>query len=204
MALSALGGYFDESERKDGSEPISVAGYVFKPKSYEHFSRKRARMLASAGPAPTPYFHMTELYARDSDGIYAGWSVEQRAEVLRQAVDAVRKHTYCGVSVLLSQSEFEAVRRSTRRTRTAFKRPTCWRGSWRGCSRRAKEPYDDGVRADQAPSRQESIGEVSVVPSDRKHVAALFSRNRRRARTTSSWIWRSFFQHVCSNSEPVT
>jgi len=109
MALSALGGYFDESERKDGSEPISVAGYVFKPKSYEHFSRKRARMLASAGSAPTPYFHMTELYARDSDDIYAGWSVEQRAEVLRQAVDAVRKHTYCGVSVLLSQSEFEAV-----------------------------------------------------------------------------------------------
>lgn len=99
-----LAGYFDESERSEGSEPISVAGYIFKPKGYEHFARKWSRMLRS-GPTPTSHFHMTTLYARTEQ--YAGWSLEQRSEVLRQAVDAVRKHSYCGISVLFSQSEFE-------------------------------------------------------------------------------------------------
>ena len=100
-----LGGYFDESERSEKTEPICLAGYIFKPKGYQHFVRKWERMLKS-GPQPKPHFHMTELYARHSD-LYDGWSVEDRANVLAQAVDAVRKHTYCGISVLLSQSEFE-------------------------------------------------------------------------------------------------
>jgi hypothetical protein len=104
--VMTLAGYFDESERQEGSEPISIAGYVFRPKGYKHFNRKWARML-EAGPRPTTHFHMTNLYAADYE--YKGWSVEERAEVLRQAVDAVRKHTYFGVSVLFSQKEFEAM-----------------------------------------------------------------------------------------------
>jgi hypothetical protein len=102
-----LGGYLDESARLEGTEPISVAGYIFRPKGYEHFKRKWARMLRDAGPRPTTHFHMTALYAATDQ--YKGWSVEQRAEVLRQAVDAVRKHTYFGVSVQFSQAEFEAM-----------------------------------------------------------------------------------------------
>ena len=62
--------------------------------------------MLKSGPQPKTHFHMTELYARNSE-LYDGWSVEDRATVLAQAVDAVRKHTYCGISVLLSQSEFE-------------------------------------------------------------------------------------------------
>ena len=100
-----LGGFFDESERSEKTEPISLAGYIFKPSGYKHFCRKWARMLKSAGPTPTTHFHMTHLYTRSYE--YAGWSAEQRAEMLRQAVDAVRKHTYCGISVQFSQSEFE-------------------------------------------------------------------------------------------------
>lgn len=103
--LMVLGGFFDESERSEKSEPISLAGYIFKPDGYKHFTKKWSRMLATAGPQPTTHFHMTNLYARSYE--YAGWSVDQRAEVLRQAVDAVRKHAYCGISVLFSQSEFE-------------------------------------------------------------------------------------------------
>jgi hypothetical protein len=102
-----LAGYFDESERFEPSEPISVAGYIFKPRGYKHFVRKWERMLESAGRKPTTHFHMTTLYARTEE--YEGWSVEDRAEVLRQAVDAVRKHAYCGVCVMFSQSEFEAL-----------------------------------------------------------------------------------------------
>lgn len=105
-----LAGFFDESERREKSEPICVAGYIFKPKGYKHFARKWARMLGS-GPTPTTHFHMTTLYARSYQ--YDGWSLEDRAAVLRQAVDAIRKHAYCGISVLLSQSEFEQLAPTT-------------------------------------------------------------------------------------------
>src|SRR5437867_7102878 len=96
-----LAAFFDESVRdREAIEPICVAGYVFKPTGYKHFVRKWARMLKSAGPKPTTHFHMTHLYARTYE--YEGWSPEERAEVLRQAVDAVRKHAYCGVCVMFS------------------------------------------------------------------------------------------------------
>ena len=105
MAL-ALDGYFDESERSDSgsSEPLSVAGYIFKPTAYKSFCRDWKKMLAS-GPTPTTHFHMTNLYARDYE--YDGWSVDDRADYLKLAVAAVRKHKFCGVSVLFSQSDFE-------------------------------------------------------------------------------------------------
>src|SRR5262245_56132231 len=104
--IMTLAAFFDESIRNDSApEPISVAGYVFKPSGYKHFVRKWHRMLESAGPKPTTHFHMTKLYARSEE--YEGWSAEERAEVLRQAVDAIRKHTYGGISVMFSQTEFE-------------------------------------------------------------------------------------------------
>jgi hypothetical protein len=103
MALT-LDGYFDESYRQDGSEPLSIGGYIFKASSYTSFCRAWKRML-KAGPAPTTHFHMTNLYARDYE--YKGWSVEDRANVFKLAIAAVREHMYCGVSVLFSQAEFE-------------------------------------------------------------------------------------------------
>jgi hypothetical protein len=103
MAL-ALDGYFDESERTEASEPLSVAGYIFKATAYKAFCRDWKRMLLS-GPKATTHFHMTNLYARTYE--YDGWSVDARADYLRLAVSAARRHKLCGVSVLFSQSEFE-------------------------------------------------------------------------------------------------
>ena len=103
--IMALGAYFDESIRDgEGIEPISVAGYVFKITGYRTFKRAWKRVL-TAGPKPTSHFHMTNLYARDYE--YDGWSVEDRAKVLQKAIDAVKCHAFCGISVLFSQSEFE-------------------------------------------------------------------------------------------------
>jgi hypothetical protein len=97
MAL-ALEGYFDESTRnKEGSEPLSIGGYIFKSTGYVGFCRAWRRMLKS-GPTPTTHFHMTNLYARDYE--YEGWSVDDRAAMFKLAVDAVREHMFCGVSVL--------------------------------------------------------------------------------------------------------
>jgi len=99
-----LDGYFDESERKEATEPVSVAGYIFKPAAYRAFCREWKRMLMS-GPKPTTHFHMTNVYARDKQ--YKGWSVTERADYLRLAVNAARKYKFCGISVMFSQSEFE-------------------------------------------------------------------------------------------------
>jgi Protein of unknown function (DUF3800) len=105
MALAlALDGYFDESERSEASEPLSVAGYIFKPTAYKSFCRDWKQMLLS-GPTPTTHFHMTNLYARDYE--YKGWSADERAEYLKLAVAAARKHKFCGISILFSQSDFE-------------------------------------------------------------------------------------------------
>ena len=101
-----LSGFFDESERTDANEPITIAGYIFKPTGYRHFCRKWGRML-ECGPTATPHFHMTDLY--NHAYAYEGWSVDQRVEVLRQAVDGIRKHAYCGICVMVSQAEFERV-----------------------------------------------------------------------------------------------
>jgi hypothetical protein len=103
MALE-LDGYFDESERTEASEPISVAGYIFKPTAYRAFCRAWKKMLVS-GPTPTTHFHMTNLYARDYE--YEGWTTEHRADYLMRAVAAAREHKFCGVSVMFSQAEFE-------------------------------------------------------------------------------------------------
>jgi hypothetical protein len=48
---------------------------------------------------------MTDLYASERE--YRGWSVEDRAAYLKRAVEASRKHKFCGISVLFSQSDFE-------------------------------------------------------------------------------------------------
>jgi len=103
MAL-VLDGYFDESERTEISEPLSVAGYIFKPTAYKAFCRDWKRMLES-GPTPTTHFHMTNLYARDYE--YKGWTADERADYLKRAVAASRNRKFCSISVLFSQSAFE-------------------------------------------------------------------------------------------------
>ena len=85
MAL-VLDGYFDESERTEISEPLSVAGYIIKPTAYKAFCRDWKRMLES-GPTPTTHFHMTNLYARDYE--YKGWTADERADYLAEFVAQV-------------------------------------------------------------------------------------------------------------------
>ena len=101
-----LGAYFDESVRnRQGREPISVAGYVFKPAAYVGFSKAWKRVLENGGPSPTTHFHMTNLYARDYE--YKGWSADDRAGYLKLAIEAVNRYMLCGVSVMFGQDEFE-------------------------------------------------------------------------------------------------
>jgi hypothetical protein len=94
----ALDGYFDESERhgQANGEPMSVAGYIFKPTAYTRFCREWRRMLA-AGPSRTTHFHMTHLYARSYE--YEGWTAEDRAKVLALGLNFMPNGAQCHSSM---------------------------------------------------------------------------------------------------------
>jgi hypothetical protein len=99
-----LAAYFDESDRKDGSEPICVAGYVFSPGGYRRFAREWRRFLRSACPGGLRYLHMTDLYA----GLGAGYRGlgDHRAAILGQAVALINEHIAAGVGTMFDQAEF--------------------------------------------------------------------------------------------------
>jgi hypothetical protein len=100
-----LTGYFDESVRLKASDPITVAGYVFKPNNYRQFVRRWKRLRQSAGNVP--FIHMTDLFA--GEGHFDGIPIARRAEVFAHAVEMINDHMTCGVGICFLQSEFEAV-----------------------------------------------------------------------------------------------
>ena len=79
-----LTAYFDESDRKDGSEPLCAAGYIFHPGAYRRFAREWRRFLKSARPGGLQYLHMTDLYA--AKNVYEDLG-DRRGEILGRAVE---------------------------------------------------------------------------------------------------------------------
>jgi hypothetical protein len=100
--LMVLSGYFDESERQAGDEPICVAGYVFRPGAYRRFAKRWSRFLHSSGLS---HLHMTDLYAGKGD--YLDFTVARRAGLLGRAVELINAEQMCGVAVAFKQAEFE-------------------------------------------------------------------------------------------------
>jgi hypothetical protein len=111
--VMTIGGYFDESQRSDGDEPISVAGYLFRPGKYKTFALKWRRFLKTAIKGrPLPFFHMTKLYAGDGDYYLSAdrqESAELRAAILGRAVALINQHIMCGVAVVFDRAEVEWV-----------------------------------------------------------------------------------------------
>lgn len=102
-----LGGYFDESIRPDGHEPICVGGFLFKQAAYSRFSRQWRRTVLRVGNRRLAHFHMTDLCA--GQGEYKGLTIAERVSILERAVDAVGSHAYAAIGVTFDQREFEAV-----------------------------------------------------------------------------------------------
>lgn len=100
-----LVGYFDESVRQDGLEPICVAGYLFKPTSYKQFVRRWKFILKTARPGGIDHLHMTDLVAGRRE--FEGRTISQRRDVLRQAIALINDTTFGGVGCLFNQAEFE-------------------------------------------------------------------------------------------------
>lgn len=100
-----LAGYFDESERRDGAEPVCVAGYVFTSGRYARFAREWRKFLRSARHGGLTHLHMTDLYA--GQGEYRGLG-DAREDVFCRAVEIINEHMLVGVAVLFEQADFEA------------------------------------------------------------------------------------------------
>lgn len=98
-----LAGYFDESEKRFASEPLSVAGYLFKPTAYKQFVRGWRRILRSVR---VDHLHMTDLFAGEQ--AFDGLSVQRRGEILSEAVAVINDHMTAGIGLAVRQAEFEA------------------------------------------------------------------------------------------------
>ena len=98
-----LAGYFDESEREEGGEPICVGGYIFKPSGYEKFRKRWTRHVLRRDKFT--HFHTTDLCAGRQE--YEGLSIAERVAILDEAVDAIQSHAYCGVAIMFDRKEFE-------------------------------------------------------------------------------------------------
>jgi hypothetical protein len=90
MNIGVLSGYFDESERPDHSDPIGVAGYLFKPVAYKQFARRWRSDVLSLLPEGALYLHMTDLYA--GWDVYHGMSITKRADIFKAAVTVINEH----------------------------------------------------------------------------------------------------------------
>jgi hypothetical protein len=101
----ALGAFFDESEADTHDDPLSVAGYVFKPRDYERFDRQWRRMLRNAPGGRLPFIHMKDLFHGQKtakDRTFA-----QRRDIINQASQLIADYMLCGAGVQFRQDEFE-------------------------------------------------------------------------------------------------
>lgn len=97
-------GFFDESEGDSSTDPLGVAGYVFKPDDYKRFGRAWKRVKAAAGDPPA--LHMTDLWA--GGRAFRGLNRAKRAAVFAEAVDAINEHMMAGAAVIFPRRQFEA------------------------------------------------------------------------------------------------
>jgi len=103
IAVFVLNGYYDESARQGARDPISVAGYPFKPTAYKQFCRQWRNVLRAAGGVD--FLHMTDLYA----GKAQYEQLKDRASVFKMAVDTIDQYATAGVGVAFFQDELEAL-----------------------------------------------------------------------------------------------
>jgi hypothetical protein len=100
-----LAGYFDESIRTEGGEPICVGGYLFKPSGYARFcERWRREVLRLPDRRQLPHFHMTDLCS--GWGVYKGLGIPERVDILDRAIAVIEAHSYASIAVQFDQAEF--------------------------------------------------------------------------------------------------
>lgn len=98
---------FDESARREASEPICVGGFFFKPAAHAKFKRQWYKTVLRHGARRFPHFHTTDLVAGFKQ--YRGMNLEDCVAIFENAVTAVEAHAYAMVGIYFDQAEFEKV-----------------------------------------------------------------------------------------------
>lgn len=103
--VAVIGGYFDESMRTQGNEPICVGGILFKPSGYKKFKRQWNKNVLWLRGHRFKHFHMTDLCAGKQE--YEGVSIDDRVTVLDNALNAISENMFGALAVHFDQAEFE-------------------------------------------------------------------------------------------------
>jgi hypothetical protein len=102
--VAVFAGYFDESERLDGHEPICLAGFIFTPAQYKQFRLYWQRNVLRYRGRKFSAFHTTDLVSGHQE--YEGLGIPDRLQILDHAIHAIAKNATAGIAVHFSQSEF--------------------------------------------------------------------------------------------------
>lgn len=102
--MLALHGYFDESGTHDGSEVVTVAGYISTAEQWELFGRDWANALKDYG---LESFHMTD-FANGAKG-YRGWTEQERRIRFARLIGLINKHVIASVGIAIPTRSFEQI-----------------------------------------------------------------------------------------------
>ncbi|MEP7378375.1 MAG: hypothetical protein ABI725_02315 [Chloroflexota bacterium] len=97
-----LTGYFDASGTHDGSNNVTLAGWVSTPEAWARFETEWQAELANLG---VPMFHMRE-YAHHR-GVFEKWSEPQRRIRFGRLAKVITDHTVASIAVCVPAKEFD-------------------------------------------------------------------------------------------------
>lgn len=100
--MQKLVGYFDASGTHEGSNNVTLAGWVSTPEAWAHFESEWSAELANQG---VPMFHMSE-YAHKL-GPFKQWTETQRRIRFARLAKLITDHTLASLAVAVPTSEFE-------------------------------------------------------------------------------------------------
>jgi hypothetical protein len=108
IVMPIIAAYFDESVRPDGTEPICVAGFLFKAADYTRFKNRWHReVLRLPDKRRLKHLHATDLCA--GQGEFKGLSIPERVAVLDRAVKVLNSTAYAAISVMFEHKEFASL-----------------------------------------------------------------------------------------------
>lgn len=102
--------YCDESGTHDGAVALCVAGYVFTKSGAINLTRQWNEILNWPElPEPLPYFHMSECAPDPGFGPFKALTKDQRIEVVRRCIEAIKQNAIQGLCVTLDYKAFDRV-----------------------------------------------------------------------------------------------
>ena len=134
--------YLDESGTHEGSEIVSVAGFVAAALDWERLSADWQTTLADYG---LEYFHMADFESRQ--GPYAAWTRACREGCLNRLLDTIFEHVSQSIACIIPKRSFDLTMSARAKLWCGDAYGLAALGCWRTLCNTAKDPRLDGVLA---------------------------------------------------------